>query len=345
MALFGIPSMSSNIGQDIYRTSGLCEYSEPDSTCFKVVLESSPEKQHYFLHNSGAQPMSLYGKLCSWITTKRDCAKHPRLVSPFSSPYPYLQVPQFLKHLSSEGAIVCQWGSPKDRGWSWETSPRHMVPRGPCAKLFQPRGSTILGVKYVVSLQVGPLWSGDWVGHADSKSLSRPIVGSTFPATCSHLFLPPRPSSLENKACSASRGCDTRPGYCSLMARVSILSSFLFFFLCFIPNLNWSIYSWMTRLWGCCFFSSILDLQQLDSLTHRCTYVLSLFSSAGYYRVLNRIPVLHSGFWWLLFIILASYVRLKQLFSLTHTFFLGTIVCETDFFGKEVHLYPFLDFS
>ena len=54
------------------------------------------------------------------------------------------------------------------------------------------------------------------------------------------------------------------------------------------------------------------------------------FSRAAYYRVLNRITVLHSGSWWLLFIILASLCQTETaLFPQAHLSVLGSIVCET----------------
>ena len=71
---------------------------------------------------------------------------------------------QFLEHHSAEGAIICQWGSPKDRGWSWEIQPRgHMVPRGPCKVFPAQRRHHFWGEIGVVSLQMGPPGSGDWV--------------------------------------------------------------------------------------------------------------------------------------------------------------------------------------
>ena len=97
---------------------------------------------------------------------RRMCQKkYPRLGSPFSSPLPFIpRTSQFLEHHSAEGAIICQWGSPKDRGWSWEIQPRgHMVPRGPCKVFPAQRLHHFGGEIGVVSLQVGPPGSGDWV--------------------------------------------------------------------------------------------------------------------------------------------------------------------------------------
>ena len=115
--------------------------------------------------------------------------KHPSLGSLFSSPLPFIpRTHQFLEHHSAEGAIICQWGSPKDRSWSWEIGDTWCP--GDRAKLFQPRGSTILGVKWRGFSAAEPTWIWRLGAHADSKRPSRSIIGSTFPATCSQLCLP-----------------------------------------------------------------------------------------------------------------------------------------------------------
>ena len=128
-----------------------------------------------------------------------------------------------------------------------------------------------------------PTWICRLGAHADSKTPSRSIIGSTFPATCSQLCLPRDPPVLKPKPAQAPGMWHQARSY-GVRARVSIL--YFFSFLCF-SSLIWNgIYSWMTRLWGF-FFSSILDLQQLDSLTHRCTYVL--FCVLVRYRILQSV--------------------------------------------------------
>ena len=96
--------------------------------------------------------MSLMENSAPGSSTKENVPEEtPKACVSFLLPLPlYLQgIFQFLEHLSSEGAIVCQWGSPKDRGWSWEIHLQDIWCPGDRAKLFQPIGSTILGVKYV----------------------------------------------------------------------------------------------------------------------------------------------------------------------------------------------------
>ena len=139
-----------------------CECSEPDSTCFKVVWNAVLRKQHYFLHNSRPQPMSLMENSAPGSSTKENVPEEtPKAWVSFLLPFTlYPQDTfQFLEHHSAEGAIICQWGSPKDRGWSWEIQHMgHMVPRGPCKAFPAQRLHHFWGEVVevgVVSLQVG----------------------------------------------------------------------------------------------------------------------------------------------------------------------------------------------
>ena len=114
--------------------------------------------------------MSLMENSAPGSSTKENVPEEtPKACVSFLLPLPlYLQgIFQFLEHLSAEDAIICQWGSPKDRGWSWEIQPTgHMVPRGLCkafpAQRLHHFGGEVVEVG-VVSLQVSPPGSGDWV--------------------------------------------------------------------------------------------------------------------------------------------------------------------------------------
>ena len=44
-----------------------CEYSEPDSTCFKVVLESGPKETALLPVQLWSSGNESHGKLCFWI--------------------------------------------------------------------------------------------------------------------------------------------------------------------------------------------------------------------------------------------------------------------------------------
>ena len=106
----------------------------------------------------------------------------------------------------------------------------------------------------------------------------------------------------------------------------------------------------------CCSFC--IDTNLIHLYVDVYIFSSKFFSGIRCYRVLNRIPVLHSGSWWSLFlIILASlcwtesvHYSLSQFFVLfcfvlilsgDHWFFSESV--RLFLFGKEDDLYPFLD--
>lgn len=58
------------------------------------------------------------------------------------------------------------------------------------------------------------------------------------------------------------------------------------------------------RVCVCLCFSFCTDTNLIHLYVDVYIFSSKFFSSIGYYRVLDRIPVLHSGSWWSLFLII-----------------------------------------
>lgn len=200
--------MSSNIGQVTkgqVSFTGLVNIQSPTAPVLKFFWKADLRKQHYFLHNSGAQPMSLMENSAPGLSTKENARRNTQGLGLLShSPYPLsLEHIPILEHLSAEGAIICQLEAAL-RSVSWKSSLLDTWCQRTIYKLFRPKRLHHFGGEVVevgmVSLTGEPAWIWRLGAHADSKRPSRPIVGSTFPATCSQLRLPQEPSILDGKS-------------------------------------------------------------------------------------------------------------------------------------------------